>query len=371
MLEPGAVAQARQCDAVGDVRGVFRGLLHAAGTKYHDRLRAAAGGRRQWRRHRFERRHQQPGAGIAAKTSRAARPALRMARPVRGRLAQQESCKDQQEQAHWRQQDDVREGGEEGNGRHGQHLRQGRAARSRQCVSAVMHINETLMFTQTSGTIAVLHKETRMAKKMRKILCAARPGGRADGRSGVHQPVAGQTGSQRAGHTHALDAAGITHYQHRHSQLRRQRRRRAHSRFPGRSGSQARRRWRLVRDLFCEDRAMQAKGSGDSLIGSNAPARPTASRWPSRAVPASDVAQMPSRVVALSDIEGNLAYLEGALRKLELVDKDGNWAFGANRLVPVGDSVDRGRDVFGVLWRLHGLALQAEAAGGRAAHGDR
>ncbi len=81
-------------------------------------------------------------------------------------------------------------------------------------------------------------------------------------------------------------------------------------------------------------------------------------------VVAAEVAQMPAKVVALSDIEGNLAYLDAALAKLDIVDAQGNWKFGSNRLVIVGDSVDRGRDVFAVLWRLYGLTQQAHQAGG-------
>lgn len=74
---------------------------------------------------------------------------------------------------------------------------------------------------------------------------------------------------------------------------------------------------------------------------------------------------MPEKLLILSDIEGNIAFLDGALRKLGVVGADGDWAFGANQLVIAGDSVDRGRDVFAVLWRLHGLSAQAKKAGGR------
>ncbi|MDN5924707.1 MAG: metallophosphoesterase, partial [Xanthomonadales bacterium] len=68
--------------------------------------------------------------------------------------------------------------------------------------------------------------------------------------------------------------------------------------------------------------------------------------------------------VVLSDLEGNSQFLDAALRKLGVVDDAGRWQFGHGQLVILGDSVDRGRNVFQVLWRLHGLSLQASAAGG-------
>jgi hypothetical protein len=73
---------------------------------------------------------------------------------------------------------------------------------------------------------------------------------------------------------------------------------------------------------------------------------------------------MPAKVAVLSDIEGNKAFLDAALAKLGVTDAGGRWAYGTNHLVIVGDAVDRGRDVFAVLWQLHQLALQAQAEGG-------
>src|SRR3546814_20415943 len=77
---------------------------------------------------------------------------------------------------------------------------------------------------------------------------------------------------------------------------------------------------------------------------------------------------MPARVAVLSDLEGNIAFLEQALRRLGVVGADGQWAYGGGHLVVLGDSVDRGRDVFAVLWRLPGLSGPAGLAG-RAVHG--
>ncbi|QOY95164.1 metallophosphoesterase [Massilia sp. UMI-21] len=68
--------------------------------------------------------------------------------------------------------------------------------------------------------------------------------------------------------------------------------------------------------------------------------------------------------LVLSDIEGNLRFLDAALASLEVTDAAGNWRYGRKHLVIAGDAVDRGRDVFAVLWRLYALSLQAQDAGG-------
>ena len=115
---------------------------------------------------------------------------------------------------------------------------------------------------------------------------------------------------------------------------------------------------------FCEQRAHRKILKGPALtIECAGKSSSFALAAPLPAAPG--VTPMPEKLLILSDIEGNIAYLDGALRKLAVVDAGGAWAFGANRLVIAGDSVDRGRDVFAVLWRLHSLSMQATAVGGR------
>ncbi|MBB3120290.1 metallophosphoesterase [Pseudoduganella violacea] len=114
---------------------------------------------------------------------------------------------------------------------------------------------------------------------------------------------------------------------------------------------------------FCEKRVEHRDGSGQRLdidCGGQS-RRHLLGHMPT---PSHNVAAMPEQLVVLSDIEGNLGYLEGALARLQIVDGQGNWAYGQNHLVILGDSVDRGRDVSAVLWRLYGLTQQAHAAGG-------
>lgn len=113
---------------------------------------------------------------------------------------------------------------------------------------------------------------------------------------------------------------------------------------------------------FCEDRVHRARGTAPALRIECAGRRHDF-ELADPAVPAA-VGPMPARLVVLSDLEGNLAFLERALLRLGVVGAAGDWVYGAGQLVVLGDSVDRGRDVFGVLWRLHDLAAQAQRAGG-------
>ncbi|MDQ2701938.1 MAG: metallophosphoesterase [Pseudomonadota bacterium] len=112
---------------------------------------------------------------------------------------------------------------------------------------------------------------------------------------------------------------------------------------------------------YCEDRVGTTRGSGDSLRLECAGKEHL---FPFHDVVAPAQGPMPARVAVLSDLEGNVAFLDAALPRLDVTDDDGNWSYGDGHLVILGDSVDRGRDVFAVLWRLHALAAQAGEAGG-------
>jgi hypothetical protein len=113
---------------------------------------------------------------------------------------------------------------------------------------------------------------------------------------------------------------------------------------------------------FCGDQVGHASGRAPEVQVACGGARSVFSIQPAPAPV--DVGPMPGRLLVLSDLEGNRAFLEAALRKLGVVDATGAWAYGDGELVVLGDVVDRGRDVFAVLWRLHDLSLQAAAAGG-------
>lgn len=113
---------------------------------------------------------------------------------------------------------------------------------------------------------------------------------------------------------------------------------------------------------FCQDHVEKAQGHGATLTIACAGKRHVFNLHKSP-VP-SAVAAMPEQLVVLSDIEGNVGFLDAALRKLGVVDAAGHWQYGKGQLVVLGDSVDRGRDVFAVLWQLHDLGIEAQAAGG-------
>lgn len=113
---------------------------------------------------------------------------------------------------------------------------------------------------------------------------------------------------------------------------------------------------------YCENKVWQSSGAGKILTvdcGGERNSFPTDAIAPSPAV-----ANMPDNVAILSDIEGNDQFLDAALRKMTVTDGAGNWQFGKGNLVILGDSVDRGRDVYAVLWRLYRLSMQANSAGG-------
>ena len=71
------------------------------------------------------------------------------------------------------------------------------------------------------------------------------------------------------------------------------------------------------------------------------------------------------RVFAVSDVEGNPEELRLLLRNAGVIDEEDRWAWGDDRLVFVGDMVDRGDEVTEELWWVYDLERQARQAGGR------
>lgn len=114
---------------------------------------------------------------------------------------------------------------------------------------------------------------------------------------------------------------------------------------------------------FCENRVGSAHGS-DAVLSIDCAGRryvfPVTAASPS--LPA--VGATPGRMLVLSDIEGNARFLDAALLELGVMDAQGSWTYGQGRLVIAGDAVDRGRDVFAVLWRLYALGIDAARQGG-------
>ncbi|WP_313035518.1 metallophosphoesterase [Massilia alkalitolerans] len=114
---------------------------------------------------------------------------------------------------------------------------------------------------------------------------------------------------------------------------------------------------------YCEGEVQGQSGKGGDLAIDCAGRR---YQFPVARSPAVPDAVLDTQVdtLVLSDIEGNLRFLDASLASLGVTDAAGNWRYGRNHLVIAGDAVDRGRDAFAVLWRLYTLSLQAQDAGG-------
>ncbi|MFT4663593.1 MAG: hypothetical protein ACI8YQ_000095 [Polaribacter sp.] len=72
----------------------------------------------------------------------------------------------------------------------------------------------------------------------------------------------------------------------------------------------------------------------------------------------------PSRLFAISDIEGNFNAFSKTLMGNGVIDHSFNWSYGDGHLVLVGDFFDRGLNVTACLWLIYQLENQAEEAGG-------
>ncbi|WP_158673999.1 metallophosphoesterase [Pedobacter sp. KBW01] len=70
------------------------------------------------------------------------------------------------------------------------------------------------------------------------------------------------------------------------------------------------------------------------------------------------------KLVALSDIEGNMEKLKLLLINNGIVDENCNWTFGNGHLVFCGDMFDRGNQVTECLWLIYSLEDKAKKMGG-------
>ena len=73
---------------------------------------------------------------------------------------------------------------------------------------------------------------------------------------------------------------------------------------------------------------------------------------------------LPSKLMVLSDLEGNFKAFKQFLLGNGIIDTDGRWAWGDGHLVLVGDIVDRGAQVTELLWFIRRLEHEAKSAGG-------
>jgi hypothetical protein len=74
--------------------------------------------------------------------------------------------------------------------------------------------------------------------------------------------------------------------------------------------------------------------------------------------------KMPSKMLVISDIEGNFVALLKLLLYNNVIDKYLKWTFGEGHLVLVGDCFDRGEQVVECLWLIYSLEEKAKRDGG-------
>ena len=72
-----------------------------------------------------------------------------------------------------------------------------------------------------------------------------------------------------------------------------------------------------------------------------------------------------SRIMAISDIEGNFNTFSGLLKGNKVIDEQFRWTFGNGHLVLLGDFMDRGEQVTECLWLIYKLEQEAARQGGR------
>ena len=75
--------------------------------------------------------------------------------------------------------------------------------------------------------------------------------------------------------------------------------------------------------------------------------------------------ELPSKLIVLSDIEGNFNAIASFLQTNEVIDQNFHWTYGKNHLLLLGDFVDRGSDVTQVLWLIYQLEQEAVTPGGQ------
>ena len=102
-----------------------------------------------------------------------------------------------------------------------------------------------------------------------------------------------------------------------------------------------------------EDNTAAGNTASDIYLNSNA-VSPPAAIW-----------DMPSRLLVISDIEGNYQALFTFLLGNGVINQDGDWTWGDGHLLFNGDIVDRGDKVTETLLLIRRLQREAAAAGGQ------
>ena len=81
--------------------------------------------------------------------------------------------------------------------------------------------------------------------------------------------------------------------------------------------------------------------------------------------PSPEVFDLPAKLIAIADIEGNFDGLTSFLQNNQIIDQNFDWCFGDGHFLINGDLVDRGPFPMPIMWLMYKLEAQAEAAGGQ------
>jgi hypothetical protein len=112
------------------------------------------------------------------------------------------------------------------------------------------------------------------------------------------------------------------------------------------------------------DRLELQAANDTRAIATSIPSVPSIAIASTSTTPPADTYAMPPKLLAVSDIEGNLDHLIAFLHFHNVIDNNYNWAWGTNHLLFNGDSVDRGDKVTELLWFIRKLQQQAAEASG-------
>jgi hypothetical protein len=116
-------------------------------------------------------------------------------------------------------------------------------------------------------------------------------------------------------------------------------------------------------EWFCHDRMHESTARDTSItVACEADSRRVTVHPVDPATPG--VLPVAQRIAVVSDIEGDVRYFRRWAQSLGVIDSLDRWKFGTGHVVVIGDAVDRGRDVYDLLWLLYSLQSQATAGGG-------
>jgi|TARA_B110000495_G_scaffold139103_1_gene122111 hypothetical protein len=111
--------------------------------------------------------------------------------------------------------------------------------------------------------------------------------------------------------------------------------------------------------------SMITTSDGEAIVNTSIPSVPAITIAPVHYFIPKDTVPMPTALLAVSDLEGNLDHLLTFLQTHKVIDDQFDWSWGDNHLLFNGDSVDRGVQVTELLWFIRKLQRQSILSGGQ------